>query len=211
METIQLRKDPFNIIITGVGGQGNVLASRILSTMLVRKGYHATIGETFGASQRGGSVMSHIRTSAKSAWSPLIPKGRADLVIGLEPVEALRVLTSYGNQGITVLTNMRPIYPVEVIAGEIEYPSLEEIRLSITQLSSKAWFLNATEEAIGLGDPILGNIIMLGAASDLGQLPLDKDGFREVIKKNLPEEKLDANLKAFDLGIRILRTQRAQG
>jgi indolepyruvate ferredoxin oxidoreductase beta subunit len=68
MGKLQLSKDPYNIIITGVGGQGNVLGSRVLSNMLVRKGYYATIGETFGASQRGGSVMSHIRVSAKSTW-----------------------------------------------------------------------------------------------------------------------------------------------
>ncbi len=97
METTRLPKDPVNIIITGVGGQGNVMASRILSNMLVRKGFYVTIGETFGASQRGGSVMSHIRVSADSTWSPQIPKGKADIVVTLEPIEAIRVLMSYGN------------------------------------------------------------------------------------------------------------------
>jgi len=92
-----LSKDPYNLIITGVGGQGNVMASRVLSNMLVRKGYYVTIGETFGASQRGGSVMSHIRVSASSAWSPQIPQGRADMVVSLEPIEAIRVLKTYGN------------------------------------------------------------------------------------------------------------------
>ena len=75
-----LLKDPYNIIITGVGGQGNVMSSRILGNMLVDRGYHVTIGETFGASQRGGSVMSHMRVSKKSIWSPQIPEYRADTV-----------------------------------------------------------------------------------------------------------------------------------
>ena len=109
--TSALEKDPFNIVITGVGGQGNVMASRVLSNMLVKKGFRVTIGETFGMSQRGGSVMSHIRVSGGAVWSPQIPKGRADLIVALEPLEGVRVLTEYGNPDVKVLLNMRPIYP----------------------------------------------------------------------------------------------------
>jgi indolepyruvate ferredoxin oxidoreductase beta subunit len=89
-----LPKDPYNIIITGVGGQGNVMASKVLSRMLIRQGYSITIGETFGASQRGGSVMSHIRVSGKSTWSPQVPRGRVDFVAAIEPIEAIRILTT---------------------------------------------------------------------------------------------------------------------
>ncbi|HQN70592.1 MAG TPA: 2-oxoacid:acceptor oxidoreductase family protein, partial [Smithella sp.] len=85
-----LKKNPTNIIITGVGGQGNVMASRVLAGMLVNAGFIVTIGETFGMSQRGGSVMSHLRVSSSSVLSPQIPQGRGDIVIALEPVEALR-------------------------------------------------------------------------------------------------------------------------
>lgn len=205
MGKIELSKDPYNIIITGVGGQGNVMASRVLSNMLVRKGYYVTIGETFGASQRGGSVMSHIRVSAKSVWSPQIPKGRADIIAALEPIEALRVLMSYGNKEVKVLTNTRPIYPLGVIAGELNYPSLEEIKVSVKELSSEAWFVDATGEAVKLGNPILSNIIMVGAVCGVDSLPVDRKDFKEVISKILPEDKLDVNLKAFDAGIRMLR------
>ncbi len=200
MEKLQLSKDPYNIIITGVGGQGNVLGSRVLSNMLVRKGYHATIGETFGASQRGGSVMSHIRVSAKSTWSPQIPRGRADLIIALEPVEAIRVLVSYGNQKVIVLVNTRPIYPVGVIAGELEYPSLKDIKASVKELSSTALFINATDEAIKLGNPILANIIMIGAATRMFEFPIDREDFNQVILRSMPASKLDVNLKAFNMG-----------
>lgn len=205
MGKIELSKDPYNIIITGVGGQGNVMASRVLSNMLVRRGYYVTIGETFGASQRGGSVMSHIRVSAKSVWSPQIPKGRADIIAALEPIEALRVLMSYGNKEVKVLTNTRPIYPLGVIAGELNYPSLEEIKASVKELSSEAWFLDATGEAVKLGNPILSNIIMVGAVCGVDSLPVDRKDFKEVISKILSEDKLDINLKAFDTGIRMLR------
>ena len=91
-----LAKDPYNIVITGVGGQGNVMASRVLSNMLVRRGFKVTIGETFGMSQRGGSVMSHIRVSSASVWSPQIPKGGADLIVAIEPIEEIRVLAEGG-------------------------------------------------------------------------------------------------------------------
>ena len=97
MKNQALAADPFNLIITGVGGQGNVLASKLIGNMLVDKGYYVTIGETFGASQRGGSVMSHLRISSESILSPQIPRGKAHAVVALEPTEAIRVLQEYGN------------------------------------------------------------------------------------------------------------------
>ena len=205
MEKIQLIKDPYNIVITGVGGQGNVLGSRVLSNMLVRKGCFVTIGETFGASQRGGSVMSHVRVSTKSIWSPQIPKGEADLIVGLEPVEAIRVLASYGNDKVKVLSNTRPIHPVGVIAGELDYPSTEAIRTTLTELSSYLLLLDATDEAIKLGNSILANIIMIGAASRILDLPIDREDFKWVISNTLPADKLDVNLKAFDRGTQMVR------
>ena len=205
MGKMQLKKDPYNIVITGVGGQGNVLGSRVLANMLVRKGYFVTIGETFGASQRGGSVMSHVRVSTKSIWSPQIPKWRADLIIALEPVEAIRVLMSYGNDKVKVLSNTRPIYPVGVIAGKLDYPSLEEIKESIAEISFNAFFINATDEAIKLKNSILANIIMIGATSRVVDLPLEQEDFKEVILRSLPASKLDVNLKAFDTGPQMVR------
>jgi indolepyruvate ferredoxin oxidoreductase beta subunit len=204
MATKLLSKDPYNIVITGVGGQGNVMASRVLANMLVRSGYYVTIGETFGASQRGGSVMSHIRISRQSAWSPQIPKGRADIVVSLEPIEVIRILKSYGNQHVKVLTNTRPIYPVGVIAGELVYPSLEEIKESVNELSLSSWFIDAADEAMKLGNSILGNIIMIGALFGIGELPIGRENFKEVILKSMPEEKLDINLKAFDIGTSMI-------
>lgn len=205
MASTQLAQDPYNIIITGVGGQGNVMASRVLANMLVKRGYYVTIGETFGASQRGGSVMSHLRVSARSSWSPQIPRGRVDVVIALEPTEGIRVLKDYGNPQVTILSNTRAIRPVGVIAGEQDYPSMEEIRSSAQELASSAWFIDATDEAVKLGNPILGNIIMLGALSGLGVLPLEKEDFKEAILKSVPQDKLDVNLKAYDIGRQMIK------
>jgi indolepyruvate ferredoxin oxidoreductase beta subunit len=195
-----LPKDPLNIIMAGVGGQGNVMASRVLANMLSLKGYKVTIGETFGMSQRGGSVMSHLRVSETSAWSPQIPRGRADILIALEPIEAVRVMRAYGNSGVKVLVNTRAIHPVGVIAGDSEYPPLESIEKGLKELTSHVWMLDATEEATKLGNPILSNIIMIGAVSGLNLLPVGMAEFKSVIRDFFPEKLLEINRRAFEVG-----------
>ena len=205
MKNASLPFDPYNVIITGVGGQGNVMASRVLGNMLSRKNLNITIGETFGASQRGGSVMSHLRVSSGSYWSPQIPKGRCHLVISLEPTEAIRVLMNYGNPKVRVLCNTRPVHAIGVISGEHHYPSLEEIKAWIQELSEECWFLEATDRAIELGNPILGNIMMIGAAAGIGVLPLDREDFEAAISQTLSSDKVALNLRAYDLGARMVQ------
>ena len=200
MPHAKLKFDPFNVIITGVGGQGNVMASRVMGGMLSRKDLNVTIGDTFGASQRGGSVMSHLRISAASSWSPQIPRGMCHLVLSLEPLEAIRVLKDYGNPSVSVLCNTRPIHSIGVISGEQAYPELEDIKSWIAQLSASAWFINATEKAMAIGNPILSNIIMIGAASGTGLLPLDREDFESVISSILEPDKVEINLSAYDFG-----------
>ena len=195
-----LPKDPLNVIMAGVGGQGNVMASRVLANMLSLKGYKVTIGETFGMSQRGGSVMSHLRVSETSAWSPQIPRGRADVLIALEPIEAVRVMRAYGNSGVKVLVNTRAIHPVGVIAGDSEYPPLESIEKGLKELTPNVWMLDATEEATKLGNPILSNIIMIGAVSGLNLLPVGMAEFKSVIRDFFPEKLLEINRRAFEVG-----------
>lgn len=206
MERPGISSDPFNLIITGVGGQGNVLASRVVGNMLMKKGFVVTIGETFGASQRGGSVMSHLRVSARSGFSPQIPRGRAHMVVSLEPTEAIRVLTDYGNPGVRVLCNMRPIHSIGVISGEQSYPSRADLEDGILTLSEHAWFIDATDAAMKLGNPIFGNIMMLGALAATRALPLDRDCFEAVIKKQMPPEKVKKNLEAFERGKEMVCT-----
>lgn len=203
-----INKDPYNVIITGVGGQGNVLASRMLGTVLSDKGYFVTIGETFGVSQRGGSVMSHLRISTSASWSPQIPRGQADIVVALEPIEAIRVMASYGNDRAMVLSNTRPIYPVGVIAGEMEYPDLGSIRDALGRLTRQVVFIGATDEAMKLGSPILGNVIMLGAVAATGLLPFDRDDFKTVIARSMPADRLEINLTAYDRGAEMLLAAR---
>jgi indolepyruvate ferredoxin oxidoreductase, beta subunit len=201
---ITLSKDPTNIIITGVGGQGNVMASRVLAGMLVNAGFIVTIGETFGMSQRGGSVMSHLRVSSKSVLSPQIPQGRADIVIALEPVEALRVLTKYGNPDVAVLANSRMVYPMGVITGEFTYPTLDEVKSMFEKLAAKSWIIDVTSVAVELGNPVLSNIVMIGALVGTSLLPIDRRAFEKEITKSIPASKHQINLKAFDAGAKML-------
>ena len=193
-------KEPMNIIITGVGGQGNVMASRVLAGMLVGAGYIVTIGETFGMSQRGGSVMSHLRISSASVLSPQIPQGRADIIIALEPVEALRVLIKYGNPAVAVLSNSRVVYPIGVITGDFVYPSLDEIKSAFEKLTANNWLIDATSVAVELGNPVLSNIVMIGALAKKSLLPICRRAFEKEIARNMAADKCEINLRAFDTG-----------
>jgi len=200
MQRTKLSCDPYNVIITGVGGQGNVTASRVIGGMLSCKGFNVTIGETFGASQRGGSVMSHLRISADSSWSPQIPKGQSHLVISLEPTEAIRVLKDYGNPKVAVICNTRPVHSIGVISGDQAYPELKDIKTWVAELSQSAWFIDATDRALEMGNPILGNIMMIGAAAGIGLLPLEREDFISVISGMVGHDKVALNLAAYDLG-----------
>lgn len=205
MSQTTLAKDPYNVIITGVGGQGNVLASRLLGGMMASKGYLVTIGETFGASQRGGSVMSHVRISKKAVSSPQIPKGMADVIVSLEPAEAIRVLAAYGNPHVILLTNTEPIYPVGVIKGELEYAPVPEMQAAVKGVLAASYFIDATSRAVSLGNPILANIIMLGALGGLGVVPFDRDDFEKAIAIRLAPGQVDVNLQAFDAGYEMVQ------
>ncbi len=200
-----LKHDPLNIIIAGVGGQGNILASLLLGRLLVKKGFEVIIGETYGASQRGGSVMSHLRVTGRGGISPIIPKGKAHYIIALEPAEALRVMGEYGNPDIRVLSNTRPIYPVDVITGAFEYPDLANLKKIIAENSKEAIFIDATEIALRVKTPILANIIMMGAFAGWGVVPVSVEEFEEAIRENVSAKHVKKNIEAFEEGIRALK------
>ena len=192
--------DPLNLIISGVGGQGNILISRLLGRAFFKKGYHVTIGETFGAAQRGGAVFSSLRISKNKQYGPLVPEGQGHVIIGLEPLETLRTLGSFGNENVETVTNFHPIYPVGVLAKRLEYPPLDKLKDGIKQLSGAAWFIEATPKALELGAPIVANIIMLGALLGANLIPLSKPEVEDEIKSTFPETKTALNIQALNLG-----------
>ena len=129
--------------------------------------------------------MSHLRISPQEQFSPLIPEGRCNLVVGLEPVEAVRVLGQYGNPDVQLIVNMRPIYPVDVVAGDKDYPDLSIVLDKIKRL---------------MENPVVSNVIVIGALASLDLLPIDYDVFLEVMRDILPPHQLELNIEAFSKG-----------
>lgn len=200
----QLVKDPLNLIITGVGGQGNVMISLIIGNALVKEKYLVTIGETYGASQRGGPVMSHLRISKETQCSPLVPDGHAHIILGMEPVETLRMLFKFGNPDIVTIINPRPIYPMDIGDGQTKYPDLDSLMQTIKKCSAKTWIVNATEEAQKMGNPIFANVILIGALIATGVLPLDQKSIEPVLRETFPNE-IEANMAAYRKGIELVK------
>jgi len=201
-----LPQDPLNMIICGVGGQGNILISQLLARALTKKGFIVTRGETFGAAQRSGAVMSSIRISSKETYGPLIPSGKADIVLGLEPLEALRILKKYGNPVVKCITNTHPNFPIgSILSEKSKYPDQNELRQAIKSLSKKAWFIDAAAIASKLGAPIVTNIVMMGALLGTGLLEIERKDIEDEMKAAFPPDKLALNLKALDAGISAIR------
>lgn len=198
--TAQLSKDPLNIVICGVGGQGNILASELLASALVEKGFFTTVGETYGASQRGGSVMSHVRISARKQYSALIPRGEADIIIGFEPIETLRVARDYGNNNTRVVFDSRPNYPLGVLIGEAAYPDIEDILAELEYLCGPVQVVEATRLAQEAGNAQAANILLMGALTAIPELPLQAADYVEVLKQRFQGNVYDLNQKVFDLG-----------
>jgi len=194
-----------NLIITGVGGQGNVLASQILGKAAVNKGFQVTIGETFGLSQRGGAVMSHVRLSDGKSYGPVIPPNMADIIVGLEPLETLRVFPEYAKKNSTLIVNARPIYPLNVIAGDVDYPELHWIRDALDRDGNRLFWLNATQLAVELGGPIMLNMIMLGAVCELPEVPLKRVDIQQILSAVFPKSRLEGNLRALEIGGELIQ------
>lgn len=196
-----LEKDPLNLIITGVGGQGNVLASHIVASAGIREGLYVTVGETYGTSQRGGGVMSHVRFSFQAQCSPLIPEGQADIVVGLEPMEALRVITDFGNPKTKVIVSPRPIYPIGVLSGQAKYPPVEEVLGKLEDLVDTVQVVKTTE---GGDTPLAANVLMMGALAGSGLVPIPIGSFEEAMREILSPRDLETNLRAFRKGVEAI-------
>jgi len=195
-----LVKDPLNIVICGVGGQGNILATELLASALVEKGYFATVGETYGASQRGGSVMSHVRISAATEYGVLIPLKQADIIVSFEPTDTLRVARDYANKSTLIITDSRPNYPLGVLVGEALYPPMEAIVAEMEKLSGQVQIIAATNLAVEAGNSQAANILLMGALIALPQVPIDADDYERVLEQRFSGKTLEMNRKVFKIG-----------
>ena len=185
-----------NIMIVGVGGQGTLLASRILGSVAVGGGYDVKVSEVHGMSQRGGSVVTYVKYD-KEVYSPIIGKGEADIILAFELLEAYRTLP-YLKKGGKMIVNTQKINPMPVITGAAEYPeNLEEKLKEACDLTS----LKAAELAEAAGSIKAVNVVLIGVLAKSTDVPYEK--WIEALKATVPEKFIDMNLKAFDMGYNL--------
>lgn len=183
-----------NILIAGVGGQGTLLASRVLGKYALLSDMDCKLSEIHGMSQRGGSVVTHVRIGEK-IHSPVIWEGGADMIIAFEMLEAVRVQHYLKPNGI-LLVNEEEILPMPCITGAAEYP--KGIKAQLTEKIERVHFVHALETAIEAGSAKAANIVMLGALCKL--YAFDKATMQAAVAACVPAKFAELNLKAFELG-----------
>jgi indolepyruvate ferredoxin oxidoreductase beta subunit len=185
-----------DILITGVGGQGVVLASDIIGETALAAGFDVKKTDTLGMAQRGGSVVSHVRLGEK-VWSPLIKEGEVDLILAFEKLEAAR-WSHFLKPGAIAIINNYEQPPPSVALGLEKYPTDDEIVAELKRRTDKIYFIDANKRARELGNVRTLNIFMLGCFAAFA--PLDIKVWQASIAQRLPENIREINLKAFELG-----------
>ncbi len=187
-----------NVLIAGVGGQGNLFASSILAEYLIEKGYKVLAVETIGAAQRGGSVVSHLRVSDAELYSPLIPAGKVDILMGFETIEMLRNFELLAGDGMYLLNDYKE--PTVLCNMEMDiYPSDEEIQAALKKSGKKGYSIKATECARQIGGSLLTNVVMVGALCQVSTL-FDSQEVKQVLAGKAPAKVKEQNLRAFEAG-----------
>lgn len=186
--------DNLNIMIVGVGGQGTLLASRILGNVALKNGYDVKVSEVHGMSQRGGSVVTYVKMGEK-VYSPLIEKGEADVIIAFEKLEALRWVDYLKAEG-TLVVNAQEINPMPVIIGKAKYPEkiLDRMRDSGIKLQS----IDALSIARECGNIKAVNVVLIGLMAKTTNI--GREVWQQAMEEVIPQKLLEVNVKAFDAG-----------
>ena len=187
-----------SIMLVGVGGQGTILASKLLTIGLMEAGYDVKMSEIHGMSQRGGSVSSQVRYSKDQVYSPVIEIGGADMIVSFEKVEALRYL-KYLKEGGTIVANNYKMESVATITGKAEY-KVEEVDKKLKELNAKV--INAADKATELGNAKVMNIILLGTV--IKGMHLEEIDWEQIIKDNVKEKFIDINIRALHEGMELV-------
>ena len=182
-----------NIVLCGVGGQGTVLASKLIAAAAMKKGISVMSAETIGMAQRGGSVFSHIRLG-EHLHSPMIAKGTADIIIGFEPAEAVRMLPYLKDNG-QVIVSSHAIMPVTSTLSGADYDG-KEIIVYLKKVVNNLLVVDSEKACHELGSSKVLNILLLGAAISSGALGLTEEEIQDAIKERLPEKFHDLNYRA---------------
>lgn len=184
-----------DILVVGVGGQGALTTAHLIARSAMRAGLNVITAETHGMAQRGGSVEVHVRIG--EVFAPLIRDGSADIVLALEPVEALRYARFIGKKTLVVL-NSRKIVPPSVTAGLGTYPELEEIVEHLRKIAGKVVLVPASDIALKLGDVVVANVVIVGILLSLVELPFKLEHVEEVIRETMRDAEI--NLRALKIG-----------
>jgi len=185
------------LIIVAVGGQGNLLASRVIGEAALLSEVPVRMSEIHGMAQRGGVVESAIVLG--NAHSTIISDGEADLLVGFEPSETLRALPKC-SANTTVITNLSPLSPFTVTTGQATYPDLKRIQELIQAKTARMIAFDATALAKQAGSVMAVNMVLLGAMAQTGILPISVENLKEAIRTKTKKAFVETNLKAFDLG-----------
>lgn len=191
-----------NILIAGVGGQGNLFASALLARSAIQRGFQVLATETIGAAQRGGSVVSHLRIADHALYSSLIPEGGADYLVGFEPVELLRHIRKLKPDGLYIL-NTHPVLTIGCTMGVDRYPTLEEITGSLEKMNLRGYVIQATQAADEISSPMLMNMVMLGALCAVSNF-FDLEDIKALIEQGARKALVQANLEALEEGARLV-------
>ncbi len=188
-----------NLEIVGVGGQGILTSSQVIGSAALEKDLDVYMSEVHGMSQRGGVVVTTVKIG-EEVYSPLIGKGDADIVLGFEPVETYRAVEQ-ASEDTWVVTNTEPIVPFTVSVGDETYPSIDEkILPGLKDCTDKLVALNAEDLAKEAGAAITQNIVMIGALTATGILPIDREEMLGSVIENVPEKFEELNATAFKKG-----------
>ncbi|KQM11690.1 2-oxoacid:ferredoxin oxidoreductase subunit gamma [Methanomassiliicoccales archaeon RumEn M1] len=188
----------YNIQLVGVGGQGVLLASTVLGNAAVAEGLEVAMSEVHGMAQRGGSVQCSVRIG-REIFSPLIPKGGADLLLGFEPAETLRNVTAVSKDSY-IITNTSPVIPISVSIGQGTYPPLADILDALRSVNDHVVAIDATAKAIEAGKAITANAVLIGAIAAVKGFPLSKERVLDALLQAVPAKAKDVNVRAFELG-----------
>ena len=183
-----------NILIVGVGGQGTLLASKLMGKYFTEEGYDVKVSEVHGMSQRGGSVVTYVRFGSK-VFSSVIEKGEADIILSFEQLESARWLP-YLKKGGVLITGTQRIDPMPVIMGKAEYP--ENIIEKLCKNDIKVIPVDALDLALKAGSAKCANVVLLGTAVRF--LGIDRESFSKIIETSVPPKTVEMNLRAFDYG-----------
>lgn len=189
--------DTTRLIIVAVGGQGNLLASKVIGEAALMSDVPVRMSEIHGMAQRGGVVESAIVFG--DAQSTIISNGEADVLVGFEPVESLRALNKC-NSNTVVITSLAPLSPFTVTTGSSKYPSLNALQALIRKKTAKLIAFDAAAMAKEAGNVMSVNMVLLGALIQTRMVPLSSENIKEAIMKRTRKAFVESNLKAFDIG-----------